>query len=93
MIHLKVVEEIQDGGRLETRKTTILRLILYVNLNKKAVLLVLRNFSCLCLKYKVIFFIITRKIYSSICHLCHQSPVIEIYVGGGGGGGGERVCR
>ena len=47
MTHLKVVEEIQDDGRLVKRKTTILRLIWYVKLNQNAVLLVLRNFSSL----------------------------------------------
>ena len=46
MTHLKVAEEIQDGSRLATRKTTILRLIFVCKI-KKAVLLVLRNFSSL----------------------------------------------
>ena len=46
MTHLKVVEEIQDGGMLVTRKTTILRLIFVCKI-KSTVLLVLRNFSSL----------------------------------------------
>ena len=50
MTCLNAVEEIQDGGRLVRRKTTILSKI-----KSKSSFIGVRKFSSLYLKYKVIF--------------------------------------
>ena len=55
MTCLNAVEEIQDGGRLVRRKTTILRLNFVCKIKSKSSFIGVRKFSSLYLKYKVIF--------------------------------------
>ena len=71
MTHLKNVEEIQDGGRLVNRKTTILRLIFVHKIKSKSSFIGFKEFFKSLFVVQSDFFIPTRKINLIISHKCH----------------------
>ena len=68
MTHLKVVEEIQDGGRLVTRKTIIFRLIFVCKIKSKSSFIDFKKIFKSLFVIQSDFFIPTRKINSIVSH-------------------------
>ena len=66
MTHLKVVDEIQDGDRLVTRKTTILRLIFVCKIKSISSFIGFKEFFKSLFVVQSDFFIPTSKINSII---------------------------
>ena len=68
MTHLKVVEELQDCGRLVTRKTTIFILISVRKIKSKSSFIGFKEFFKSLYVVQSDFFIPTRKFNSIISH-------------------------